>query len=113
ISLRLSKIPTWAPNSEISETPGEYIIDVELAGVDQADVTVQHLNNILVVRGTRRFHKKSEEAHCHSSERKYGTFERYFALPYYLQPENLKLEFSNGVLEIVIPRGERSGDGKA
>lgn len=62
ISSRLSKTPTWTPLAEVYETPDDYVIQLELAGMNKDEVTVQQMNNILVVRGTRRFRRASEEA---------------------------------------------------
>src|SRR5260370_17542990 len=111
ISLRLSKMPTWTPPAEVYETPDRYVIKIELAGIDQNDVTVQQLNNVLVVRGTRRFHRQSEQAHFHNSEPVYGPFSRLFPLPPYVKAEELQTKFSDGVLEITLPKPAASTAG--
>ena len=114
ISLRLSKAPTWTPPAEVYETPERYVIRVELAGVDQSDVTVQHINNILILRGARRFRRESDKARYHSSERAYGAFERLFPLPPYVQADALNTQYSDGMLEIVLPKAAASaGSDKA
>src|SRR5215468_1036139 len=69
ISLRLSKTPTWTPPCEVFETRDEYVITLELAGLTEEDVEIHEINNILIVRGTRRFRRASEEAQYHNSER--------------------------------------------
>lgn len=104
MSLRLSKVPTWMPNSEVFETPKEYGIDLELAGVGKDDVQIQHFNNLLVVRGARRFRRRSDDAVYHGSDRVYGTFERVYGLPAYLDPERLRTSWNDGVLEIRIAK---------
>jgi HSP20 family protein len=109
MSLRLSKVPTWTPNSEVFETPQEYVIDLELAGVSKDDVQIQHFNNILVVRGARRFRRKSEDAVYHGSDRVYGTFERVYQLPLYLHPDRLRTSWTDGVLEVTIPKSDTPG----
>ena len=110
VSLRLSKTPTWAPPAEVYETRDKYVIRIELAGINENDVTVQQISNVLVVRGARRFRRESEEARYHSSERVYGAFERIFPLPPQVQAEALKTEFSDGILEIVLPKAAASTD---
>jgi HSP20 family protein len=109
ISLRLSKAPTWTPPAEVYETPERYVIRLELAGVDQSDVTVQQINNVLIVRGARRFRRESDRARYHSSERAYGAFERLFPLPPYVQADALNTQYSHGMLEIVLPKAAASG----
>jgi HSP20 family molecular chaperone IbpA len=104
ISLRLSKTPTWSPRAEVYETPQEYVIKLELAGVSEADVKIQNIDSILIVRGTRQFRRDVEDAQYHTSERAYGMFERFFPLPNSVQPDNLHTRMSHGILEIVLPK---------
>jgi len=109
LSLRLSKIPTWAPAAEVYETPREYIVNLEVAGLNDEDVSCQITNNTLIVKGSRRFRRVSEEARYHTSERAYGAFERLFPLPGHVQSEKLTTRFTNGMLEIIIPKTDTPG----
>ena len=43
-------MPTWTPPAEIYETPQEYAVQVELAGINREDVAIEQINNILIVR---------------------------------------------------------------
>jgi HSP20 family protein len=109
LSVRLSKTPTWAPAAEVYETPREYLVNIDLPGVVENEVSCQVINNTLIVNGSRRFRRASEEARYLASERAYGAFERLFPLPNYVQPEKLKTKLSNGVFEIAIPITEAQG----
>jgi HSP20 family protein len=109
LSLRLSKTPTWAPAAEVYETPDHYVVDIEVSGLAENEVSCQVVNNTLIVSGSRRFRRVSEEATYHSSERAYGTFERLFPLPSHVQPEKLRTKFARGMLEISIPKIETTG----
>ncbi|HMG36878.1 MAG TPA: Hsp20/alpha crystallin family protein [Blastocatellia bacterium] len=109
ISLRLTKTPIWSPPAEIYETPERYVVNVELAGIKPEDVTIQQLNQVLIVRGTRRFRRASEDAQYLSSERIYGAFERMFPIPDHVRSESLKTSFADGVLEITFARSGVSG----
>gem|GEM_PF-678927 len=111
ISKRLSKSPSWTPLAEIYETPRELVINLELAGLTKDDLTVTQANNVLAVRGTRRFRRTSEEAQYHRSERNYGAFERLFPLPGYIQADNMRLNFSDGILVITLPKAEAAAGG--
>jgi HSP20 family molecular chaperone IbpA len=103
ISLRLSKTPVWTPRAEVYKTPNQYVVTIDLAGIAPADYQVQHIDNAILVNGTRRFEKKSEDAQYLSSERMYGAFERVFPLPPNARPENMQTNLSNGALEITVP----------
>src|SRR5262245_1673386 len=113
ISWRLSKSPAWTPPVEVYETQDAYVINLELPGLGQEDVKVTQTNNILTVRGARRFKKVSEESAYHSSERTYGTFERLFPLPSNVQPERMKTKFNSGMLQIVFPKIKAEGAGRS
>ena len=75
----------------------------EMAGVAPGDYQVEPIDNGIVVKGSRRFEKKSEDAEYLSSERIYGFFERAFPLPRSARPESMQTTLSNGILEIVVP----------
>jgi len=109
LSLRLSKVPTWAPSAEVFETPRDYIVQLDVPGLEEGDFSAQVVNNTLVVSGERRFRRVNEQAKYHVSERAYGVFERLFPLPSYIQPDKLKTKLSGGVLEIAFPKTEGAG----
>lgn len=113
ISGQLSKAPMWAPPVEIYETQDAYVINLELPGMSQEDVSVTQANNILTVRGTRRFKKASEESRYHTSERSYGTFERLFPLPGNAQTEKIRNKFTSGILQITIPKIKSESSGRS
>ena len=113
VSWRLAKSPAWAPPAEVYETQDAYVVNLELPGLGQEDVKVAQTNNILAIRGARRFKKAHEEAIYHSSERNYGTFERLFPLPGNVQPERIKNKFTNGILQITIPKNKAEGSGRS
>ncbi len=113
ISWRLSKSPAWAPPVEVYETQESYVVNLELPGLGQEDVKVTQTNNILTVRGARRFKKASDEIVYHSSERTYGTFERLLPLPGNVLPERMKNKFTNGILQITIPKTKTDFSGRS
>jgi HSP20 family protein len=113
ISGQLSRAPMWTPPAEIYETQEAYVINLELPGMSQDDVNVSQANNILTVRGTRRFKKASEESRYHTSERSYGTFERLFPLPSNAQTEKIRNKFTSGILQITIPKIKSESSGRS
>ena len=109
LSLRLSKTPTWAPPAEVYETPKDYVVCLELAGLNEEEVTCQVVSNTLIVRGARKFLRAGEDSRYHVSERAYGAFERVFPLPSYVsnvQADALGTKLSDGILEIALPKTE-------
>lgn len=106
LSQRLSKTPTWAPAAEIYETAKDYVICLEVSGLNEADVSCEVINNTLIVRGARRFRRISQDSKYHLSERVYGAFERLFPLPSDVNSGEVRTKFTDGILEITIPKTE-------
>jgi HSP20 family protein len=63
-------------------------------------------NNVLTLRGERRFEKKDEADNYHRVERAYGAFTRSFTLPQTVSGENASAEYKNGVLRVVLRKRE-------
>jgi HSP20 family protein len=103
IATRVSRAPSWAPAAEVYETPAEYVIVVELAGVPQDSVEVTQRDGTLTVRGARNFRRVSDEARYLASDRTYGAFERVFAIPPYVRAEQMRTEHADGLLTITFP----------
>jgi HSP20 family molecular chaperone IbpA len=106
IATRVSRAPSWAPTAEVYETPEEYVIVVELAGVSGEHVDVVQRDATLTIRGTRNFRRVSEDARYLACDRTYGTFERMFAIPPNVKADKLRSELANGLLTITFPKAE-------
>src|SRR5689334_18579266 len=48
---------TWAPAVDILETPEAYVVKAELPGVPKEDVHIMVENNVLTLKGERKFEK--------------------------------------------------------
>src|SRR5262245_31377573 len=71
----------WSPAVDILESGGEIVVKAELPGMDRKDITLNLENNVLTLRGERRFEKETKEENYHRIERSYGGFTRAFAIP--------------------------------
>jgi HSP20 family protein len=81
------------------------IVTAELPGMDRDKIDISVENDILTVRGERQ-PADIEGATYHRRERRYGTFVRSFRLPFRVETEKVEATFTNGVLNIVLPRAE-------
>ena len=98
----------WTPTVDISENENELTFKAELPGVELKDITVSFDNNILGIKGERRFEKETEKENFHRVERTYGRFSRSFAIPTFVDETKVKADFKNGVLKIVLPKKEHA-----
>jgi HSP20 family protein len=96
----------WTPSVDIYEGKDEIVLEAELPGMKPEDVDVSIENNIITIRGERRFEKKDESDNYHRVERSYGSFTRSFTLPRNVVSDQAKADFSNGVLHVSLPKRE-------
>ena len=94
----------WTPPCDIYEDEEAVTLRFELAGVDPKDVDVRFENGVLTVRGERKLERDDKRENYHRIERSYGTFTRSFSLPGTLDPERIKAEARNGVLQVTLPK---------
>jgi HSP20 family protein len=76
--------------------------------VDPKDLDIRVENNILTVRGERKFQKQVNENNYLRVERSYGTFARSFSLASTVNSEAIKADYQNGVLTLNIPKREEA-----
>jgi HSP20 family protein len=82
------------------------VLEAELPGMNREDFELTIENNVLTLRGERRFEKKDEADSYHRVERAYGQFTRSFTLPQTVSAENASAEYKNGVLRVVLRKRE-------
>jgi HSP20 family protein len=82
------------------------IVRSEIPGIDPNDVEISLLNDTLTIRGSRDADVLKEEQRCHRQERGCGQFTRALQLPFSVDGDRVQARFSNGVLQIDLPRAE-------
>jgi HSP20 family protein len=94
----------WAPRVDILENETSYQVTAELPGVKKDDVEITVENNLLTLKGERKFEKDVNKEQYHRIERAYGTFARSFTLPNRVSQDQVQAKFDNGLLMITIPK---------
>ncbi len=101
----------WFPPVDIYETGDKIILKAEIPGVDRKDVSLEVSENVITLKGERRFVKNLGEENYHRMERFYGSFSRVFSLPNVVDKADVTANFKDGVLEIMVPKvTEESSD---
>src|SRR5260221_2274796 len=103
-----SSLTAWAPSVDIYETEHELVVKADLPEVDPKDLDIRVENNILTIRGERKFEKKVNEENYLRVERSYGSFARSFTLANTVNSEAIKADYQNGVLTLNIPKREEA-----
>jgi HSP20 family protein len=98
----------WAPAVDIYETEQELVVKADLPGVKPEDLDIRVENNVLTIRGERKFEKKVSEDKYLRVERAYGSFSRSFSLASTVNAEAIKADYKDGVLALSIPKREEA-----
>ena len=113
---RLASVPggeglqsvAWSPIVDIEETEQNYVIRVELPGLDKDKVKVVVENGVLTLSGERDLERKAEGKTFHRVERSHGTFSRSFTLAEDVDSESVVANFKDGLLEIHVAKHEKA-----
>jgi HSP20 family protein len=104
---------SFAPAMDLQKTDTDYILTVDLPGVEKDKVSVQVQNNMLTVSGERETEKRQRDRDYYRMERDFGSFSRTISLPTDASSENITADSKNGVLTIKIPRSPQAPSEKA
>ena len=103
-----SNLTPWAPAVDIYETEQELVVKADLPEVNPQDLDIRVENNILTIRGERKFENKVNEENYLRIERSYGSFSRSFSLANSVNSDAIKADYQNGVLTLSIPKREEA-----
>jgi HSP20 family protein len=98
----------WTPAVDITEHDDQYIVKVELPGVNKDEVKITLDNNILTIRGEKKQDREVKKENYHRVERSYGSFQRSFTLPSTVKSDKIDAVYKDGVLQIALPKAEEA-----
>src|SRR5690348_10017527 len=110
-------LTTWAPAVDIFEGEHELVVKADLPAIKPEELDIRVENNILTIRGERKFEKvarpagasdKVDERNYLRVERSYGSFARSFSLANTVNTEAIKADYKDGVLTLSIPKREEA-----
>jgi HSP20 family protein len=96
----------WMPPVELIEDDEEFVLTAELPGLSKEQVDVSVDDNVLTLKGEKRFEREETRDRAHIRERQYGTFERSFTLPRNVEAAKIRADFHDGLMRVHLPKGE-------
>ena len=99
---------SWTPAVDIVEHDDEYLVKVELPGVNKEEVKLTLENNILTIRGEKKQEKETKKENYHRVERSYGSFQRSFTLPAAVKSDKIDASYKDGILTVSLPKAEEA-----
>lgn len=110
--------PEWArfeeglefrtPRVDVINRDEEVLVRAELPGVKREDLTVELTGDVLTIRGEQHHEERKEEGDVVRAEIARGAFSRTMTMPGGLDGEHVKAEFKDGVLEVHLPKLEKT-----
>jgi HSP20 family protein len=94
----------WAPALDLYESDEKLTVEVELPGLEAKDIDISLEDDILHIKGERKFGGEVKEENYHRIERAYGFFERNIPLPRKVDGDKVSASVNGGVLRIELPK---------
>jgi HSP20 family protein len=96
----------WVPVVDMYDTNDELVLNFELPGVREKDISLSITGDVLTVKGERQFDQQLNGDNYFHAERAYGKFERSIHLPMPVQAGQVKATYRDGMLEVSLPKAE-------
>lgn len=95
----------WRPDTDAYETEEHFIVQVDLAGMDPAQIEVLADQKSLVVRGIRRESAVPGKKHFHKMEINVGPFVRRVDITVDVDPGSATAQYRSGFLYVTFLKG--------
>jgi HSP20 family protein len=95
---------TATPAVDIVEKDNAYEVAAELPGMDEKKIEAKLDNGGLTIKGEKQEEKEEKRKGYHLQERRFGSFERYVAIPEGVDSDKIEANFKKGVLTVKLPK---------
>lgn len=96
------------PAVELQENDDNIVLRAEVPGIEAKDLDIHVAKDAVSIAGETKYENKSEEKGYYHSEFRYGKFQRTIPLPVAIKNEEVKAEFTNGILTLTLPKAEEA-----
>jgi len=96
----------WVPPMDLVEAEDHFVLKADLPGLGEGDVNIEVQDGTLTISGERKSEHEQREKGWYRIERAFGSFNRSLTLPDGVDPDGIAASFSDGVLELRIPKPE-------
>jgi HSP20 family protein len=96
--------PIATPAADVYEAADEIVVELDVPGYDQRELTVTVSDHTLTVIGDRKTETAKKELTARVRERLESHFERHFQLPATIDGDRVQAEYGKGVLTLHVPK---------
>lgn len=89
---------------DVYQTDEDIVIKSTIAGVKPEDLDVSINNDMLTIKGERKFEDEVSEENFYYQECYWGGFSRSVVLPVDVIPEKIEATLKNGILTVKLPK---------
>ena len=94
----------WSPPTDVYETETDFVVQMEIAGVQEGDFKMTFKDSVLTVRGVRGDEGKVGLKRFRLMEINRGYFERSIVFKERIDASGVKASYKDGFLKIVLPK---------
>tara|TARA_R110002110_G_scaffold415800_1_gene656247 strand:+ start:199 stop:636 length:438 start_codon:yes stop_codon:yes gene_type:complete len=94
----------WSPKVDIKEEKSQYLVLVDLPGIEPKDIDIEMEDSTLTIKGEKHSEVTKESSDYYHTERAVGKFYRQFCLPDSVSKDDVVAKFKHGVLTLCIPK---------
>jgi len=95
-------------NSHFNETEKEYIIEIEIPGIEKKDIKLEVTSKGIIIKAQKGNEKKEQQGNSYNYESSSMKFYKAFTLPEDSDTKNLEASYKDGLLKIIIPKSLES-----
>jgi HSP20 family protein len=94
----------WEPPMDVFDTDTEFVVIMDIAGMNRKDISVFTDGHVLRISGVRKDIIPSGKKQFHSLEIQVGPFQRLIGIPVPVVGDSMSTHYSNGLLEIRLKK---------
>ena len=95
------------PAVNIWSEEDQSVLTAELPGINPAELEITCRDNTVTLKGVRHGYSQSAEDKFLRRERRSGSFQRSFTLPFKVDEEKISAEYKHGIVSVILPRREK------
>jgi HSP20 family protein len=101
----------WEPPMDVFDTETEFVVIMDISGMDRKDISVFTDGNVLRISGVRKDIIPEGRKQFHSLEIQVGPFQRLIGIPVPVDGNSVSTHYSNGLLEVRLQKRVDAGRG--
>jgi len=93
---------------DVYQTDDNVVLKAPIAGVRPEDLEISITDEVINIKGTRKFAEEIARENYFAQECYWGAFSRSYILPVAVSSEKATASLKNGILTVTIPKQEKT-----